>query len=98
MADMFTLDMVTKKNVQVFSQHYALSSTSWNFRSVHNNNQQVKINIFLGLKKIRQGKLTFYVLRRKNYMYICWTKVHFNELSIYSSIEFLHYQLTSSLT
>lgn len=42
--------------------------------------------------------MQFYVLRRNNFMYIFWDKAMTAELRLYSMVDFLHYQLISSLT
>jgi hypothetical protein len=50
------------------------------------------------LKKIKQGNLQFYVIKRLNFIYIFWMKGTFSDLRLFSMIEMLHYQLMSSLT
>lgn len=53
---------------------------------------------FIGLKKIKQGILQFYVLKRMNFVYIFWSKIEFADLRLFSMVEMLHYQLMSCLT
>lgn len=54
--------------------------------------------IDLDVKKIKQGRLQFYVLKRMNFMYIFWAKAEYADLRLYSMVEMLHYQLMSCLT
>jgi hypothetical protein len=50
------------------------------------------------LKKIKQGILQFYVIKRMSFMYIFWSKSYLADLRLFSMVEILHYQLMSSLT
>lgn len=55
-------------------------------------------NVPAKLKKIKQGVLQFYVVKRMSFMYIFWSKTDFADLRLYSMVEMLHYQLMSCLT
>lgn len=71
---------------------------SWSCRSARRIVLPVIVGVFLDLKKIKQGALQFYVLKRMNFMYIFWNKGEYTELRLFSMAEMLHYQLMSSLT
>ena len=53
---------------------------------------------YVDLKKFKQGHLQFYLIRKNYFMYIFWDKAMTAELRLYSMVDFLHYQLMSSLT
>lgn len=71
---------------------------SWSCRSGRRIALPVITSVIVDLKKIKQGALQFYVLKRMNFMYIFWNKGEYTDLRLFSMAEMLHYQLMSSLT
>ncbi len=52
----------------------------------------------LDIKKIVQGPLELYIIKRQSFVHIFWSKRKFPELTVFAMLNLLHYQLISSLT
>lgn len=91
--------MGMRTDVHRFVPLFPPSWRSWNCHSGEKIILQVcHHSIDVDVKKIKQGRLQFYVLKRMNFMYIFWAKASYADLRLYSMVEMLHYQLMSCLT
>ena len=98
MGGLSSSDMAIKKSAPPSLPHLPPSSTSSNYPLEVEKILLVTSLIYSELKKIVQGKLQLNVLKRRNFLYIIWNKKEYSDLRLYSMVDFVHYQLMSSLT